>query len=122
MIFFNSGKVKMPIIDPDVVKGGMGIIGFLTALLIGISRSRFNRLVKRVDTIEAHYATKDDIKDALAEFRAGNNYLSEKLDSKTQSITEMFKDEHKITRDSVIKTKTSVATMHGMLEILIKKS
>lgn len=122
MRFFNSRKVKMPISDPDAVKGGVGIIGFLAALLIRRSGAKFKRLEERVDVIEAHYATKDDIKDALAEFRAGNNYLSEKLDSKTESITKMFKDEHKITRDSVVKTKTSVATMHGMLEILIKKS
>jgi len=112
----------MPISDPDAVKGSVGIIGFLAALLIRRSGAKFKRLEERVDVIEANYATKDDIKSALAEFRAGNNYLSEKLDHKTESIEITFKDEHKITRDSVVETKTSVSKIEGMLEILIEQT
>jgi len=113
---------RMNLPDSIVWQWVGAIFAFLSALLIRRSGAKFKRLEERVDVIEAHYATKDDIKDALAEFRAGNNYLSEKLDRKTESITDMFKDEHKITRDSVVETKTSVSKIEGMLEILIEQT
>lgn len=86
-------------LDPNNVQDGitmwqlgggtfLGLLGVIAALI----KSRFNRLVRRVEVIEENYVKDSQIKKAMIEMER----LNEKFDEKTDEVINNFNGRHDI--------------------------
>lgn len=105
-------RAKKMVIDPNMINGG------LMAILSGLIAWTYKRLVGRVDVIEKNYVTKSQLDKTHEKL----DKLNDKFDTKTDSITKIFIDEHQKTRDAaVVESKSITKIVNDALLEMAKK-